>query len=126
MKLTHCYKKYRYYACSNHLRKKNSTSENKNIPAGDVEEFVIKAVRKLLTNPAITSLTIHKLAAERISLEAAQQSLTNIDKVWKTLHFQEQRKITKLLIDTVAVDNSGIKILLNHDSIHELIKEITQ
>jgi DNA invertase Pin-like site-specific DNA recombinase len=119
-------KKYRYYTCSNHLRKKNCASENKNVPAGEVEEFVTKAVRKLLTNPAITALTVHRLAAEEISLDAAQQALKDIDKVWETLHFQEQQKITKLLIDTVAVDNSGVKILLNHDGAHELIREVTQ
>jgi DNA invertase Pin-like site-specific DNA recombinase len=126
---TYCYKnsrKYRYYTCSNHLRKKSCTSGNKNIPAGEVEEFVTKAVRKLLTNPAITALTVHRLAADGIALDAAQQALKDIDKVWEALHFQEQRKITKLLIETVAVDNSGIKILLNHEGIHELIKEITQ
>jgi predicted metalloprotease len=48
---TYCYKnnkKYRYYACSNHLRKKNCASENKNVPAGEVEKFVTKSVRQLL------------------------------------------------------------------------------
>jgi hypothetical protein len=97
---TYCYKnnkKYRYYACSNHLRKKSCDSANRNMPAGDVEAFVTKAVRKLLTNPAITALTIHNLHAAGISLDAAQQALKNIDKVWETLHFQEQRKIVKLL-----------------------------
>jgi DNA invertase Pin-like site-specific DNA recombinase len=125
---THCNKrdrKYRYYTCSNHLRKKSCHSGNKNVPAGEVEEFVAKAVRKLLTNPAITALMIHRLAADGIALDVAQQALKNIDKVWETLHFQEQRKITKLLIDTVAVDNSGIKILLNHEGSHKLIKEVT-
>jgi hypothetical protein len=86
---------------------------------------VTKAVRKLLTNPAITALTVHKLAEDGIALETAQQALKNIDKVWETLHFQEQRKIVKLLIEMVAVDNSGIKILLNHEGSHKLIKEIT-
>jgi site-specific DNA recombinase len=123
----YCYKnnkKYRYYTCSNHLRKKSCHSGNKNVPAGEVEEFVTKAVRRLLTNPAITALMIHRLAADGIALDAAQQALKDIDKVWETLHFQEQRKIVKLLIDTVAVDNSGIKILLNHEGAHELIKEV--
>jgi DNA invertase Pin-like site-specific DNA recombinase len=125
---THCSRhgrKYRYYTCSNHLRKKNCASENKNIPAGDVEEFVTKAVRKLLANPAITALTIHKLIADGIALETAQQALKNIDKIWETLHFNEQRKIVKLLLNAVVVDNSGIKILLNSEGAHELIKEVT-
>ena len=62
---TYCnrhHRKYRYYTCSSHLRKKSCTSENKILPAGDVEEFVVKIVRKLLKDPAITTLTIHKLA----------------------------------------------------------------
>jgi DNA invertase Pin-like site-specific DNA recombinase len=117
-------RKYRYYTCSNHLRKKSCHSGNKNVPAGEVEEFVTKAVRRLLKNPAITALMIHRLAADGIALDVAQQALKNIDKVWETLHFQEQRKIVKLLIYTVAVDNSGIKILLNHEGAHELIKEV--
>jgi hypothetical protein len=38
------------------------------------------------------------LAADGIALEAAQQALKNIDKVWETLHFQEQNRIIKLPI----------------------------
>jgi hypothetical protein len=65
------------------------------------------------------------LAADGIAIDTAQLALKNIDKVWETLHFQEQRKIVKLLIETVAVDNYGIKTLLNHEGAHKLIKEIT-
>ena len=44
-------RKYRYYTCSNHLGKKSCTSDNKTLPAGDVEEFVVEIVQKLLKNP---------------------------------------------------------------------------
>jgi hypothetical protein len=65
------------------------------------------------------------LAADGIALEAAQQALKNIDKVWETLHFQEQNRIIKLPIQNIVVDNNGIKILLNSEGAHELIKEVT-
>jgi hypothetical protein len=59
------------------------------------------------------------LSADGIALEAAQQALKNIDKVWEPLHFQEPRKIT------VAVDNVGIKTLPNREGAYELIKDGT-
>jgi hypothetical protein len=95
------------------------------MPAGDVEEFVSKAVKRLLKNPAITALTIHNLHAAGISLDAAQQALKDVEKLWETLHFQEQNRIIKLLIQNVVVDNNGIKILLNHEGIQQFIKEVT-
>jgi hypothetical protein len=125
---TYCSKssrKYRYYACSNHLRKKSCTSENKNIPAGDVEDFVIKAVRKILTDPAITASTIHKLEAAGMPSAIAQESLKNIDNLWETLHFSEQQKIVKLLIKNVIVGNNGFRIVLNPEGAQKLISEIT-
>jgi DNA invertase Pin-like site-specific DNA recombinase len=118
-------KKYRYYTCSNHIRKKSCASQNKNVPAGAVEEFTVKALRKLLTDPATTALTVHKLAADGIPLEVAQQALKDINRVWQTLHFQEQRKILEQMIKNVVVDSSGCRILLNHEGIHTLIKERT-
>lgn len=124
---THCNKhkrKYRYYTCSNHLRKKSCISLNKTLPAGDVEEFIIKTVRKLLTTPAITVLTVHKLAAAGIPIDTAQQALKDIYKLWDTLHFNEQQKIIKLLIKNVVVDNNGIKILLHPEGPNKLLKEI--
>lgn len=48
---------------------------NKILPTGDVEEFTAKAVRKLLTTPAITAFTVHKLSAAGIPLDTAQQAL---------------------------------------------------
>ena len=90
---THCnrhHRKYRYYRCSNYLRKKSCTSDNKTLPAGDVEEFVVEIVRKLLKNPAIAALTVHNLAEAGIPPEKSQEILKNIDKLWETLHSQEQ------------------------------------
>jgi hypothetical protein len=117
-------RKYRYYACSNHLRKKSCLSENKNMPAGEVEEFVSKAVRKLLKNPAITALTLHKLDASGIALDFAQNVPKNIEKLWDTLHFNERQRIIRLLIKNVIIDNNGVKILLNPEGTHELIMEV--
>ena len=117
-------RKYRYYACSNHLRMKSCISANKTLPAGEVEEFVSKSVRKILKNPAITSRTIHELEAADITLDNAQESLRNIDKLWGDLHFNEQQKIIKLLIKSVVVHNDGIKILLNPEGAQQLIQEV--
>jgi hypothetical protein len=117
-------RKYRYYTCSNHVRKKSCSSENKNLPAGMIEESVTKEVRKILQNPTITALTIHKLAENNVGIDDAHESLKSIDKLWDTLHFQEQQRITKLLIKNVVVENMGFKILLNPDGVDQLLQEI--
>jgi hypothetical protein len=91
-----------------------------------VEEFVSKAIRKILKNQAVTALTVHKLAADGIALDSAQRSLQDVDQIWEALHFQEKQRITKQLIQNVVVDNTGVKILLNHEGIHELIREVTK
>ncbi len=82
-------------------------------------------MRKLLKDPAITRLTIHNLAEAGIPPEKSQEALKNIDKLWETLHSQEQQKIIKLLIQNVVVNNDGIRILLNHNGMQELIQGIT-
>ncbi|MDR0695702.1 MAG: hypothetical protein LBF56_02965 [Holosporales bacterium] len=80
-----------------------------------MEEFVIKAIRKLLTNLAITALTVHKLSVNDITLRTAQQAIKNIDKVRETLHFQEYQRILKLLVKSAVVDNEGVRVLLNYE-----------
>ena len=116
--------KQRYYLCSNHAKNNGCVSDNKLMLAEHVENFVEQSVRKLLANPAIAALIIHKLYAAGISLENAQDSLRNIDKTWGQLDLKEQRKIINMFVQNVVVDNNDIKILLNQEGVIELIRKV--
>jgi hypothetical protein len=115
--------KYRYYTCSNHIRKKSCLSANKNMPAGEVEEAVSNIIKKILKDPAITALIVHKLDAAGISLDTAQNVLKHTSNIWKTTHFQERHRILQLLVKSAVVDNKGVRVLLNQDGLNELILE---
>ncbi|MDR1365143.1 MAG: zinc ribbon domain-containing protein, partial [Holosporales bacterium] len=127
--MTHTYcgkgnKKYRYYSCSNHLRKKRCLSANKNVPAGEVEESVSNIVKKLLKDTAITALIVHKLDTAGIALDAAQNVLKHTSNIWEALHFQEKQKVLKLIVKSAVVDDKGIRVLLNQDGLSDLILEL--
>ena len=117
-------KKYRYYACSNHLRSKSCGAINKSVPAGEIEEFVSKAIRKILANPSVTALTVQKLNEAGMSLESAQKSLLNINNLWDTLHMKEKERIGRLLIQNVVITNDNVQILLKPEGQEDLIREI--
>jgi DNA invertase Pin-like site-specific DNA recombinase len=117
-------KKYRYYACSNHIRKKSCISANKNVPAGEVEKAVSNIVRKLLKDQAMTALIVHKLDAAGIALDVAQDVLKHTSNIWETLHFQERQRVLKLIVKNAVVDNSGVRVLLNQDGLSDLILEL--
>jgi DNA invertase Pin-like site-specific DNA recombinase len=120
---THCYKnnnKYRYYTCSNHLRKKECTSENKNVPAGEVEEYVSKSICKILEDPIIVSQTLNKLDGTDLN-----ESLKDMKGLWENLHFNERKKIVNMLITNVIVDNNGLNIYLNKECIGSFVNELT-
>lgn len=112
-------RQYRYYTCSNHLRKKDCTSANKNVPAGEVEEYVNKSVCKLLEDPAIVSMTMKNLQNTDL-----HESLKDMKGLWETLHFNERKKIVDMLITNVIVDNEGLSICLNKDGIGQFINGI--
>ena len=50
-------KRYRYYACSNHLRGKSCTSHHKTIASNEVDEFIAKHVRTFLKTPQVSEAT---------------------------------------------------------------------
>jgi hypothetical protein len=53
--------RYRYYACSNHIRCKSFTSAFKNIPAEDVEQRVVEEALGILRSPEIV-LNVERIA----------------------------------------------------------------
>ena len=126
---TYCVKngmRYRYYSCQKHLKFKSCDSAFKNVPAGPVEEQVVSEIIRILKSPEIL-VHIDKLAEENkeISHEDVLDALKNLNDVWGYLYQAEQRKIVKQLINSVQIQNSGLKMNLNLDGLNRLLIELS-
>ena len=126
---THCVKKgvrYRYYTCQKHLKFKSCDSSFKTVPAGPVEEQVVNEIVRILKSPEIL-MHIDKLAEENkeITREDIIDALQNLNEVWNYLYPVEQRKIVKMLVTSVLIQNNGLKLNLNLDGLNRLLIELS-
>ncbi len=128
MTLTYAYNhglRYRYYACSNHIRHKTCESAFKTIPAEDVEEKVIQEIIQTIRSPEILT-NINRLAEEHaaISKQNLIMALKNFTDVWAFLCPTEQQKIVSMLTDEVLVGDEGIKIGMNLKGFDRVMVEL--
>jgi hypothetical protein len=113
-------KRYRYYACSNHLRGKSCISHHKTIASNEVERFVVQQVREILKCPEITAKTLKSLEGQ-IATDEAFAMLQQIDVIWDSLFAIEQYRIICLLIKAVFVREDGIDVRIHTDGLQSLL-----
>jgi DNA invertase Pin-like site-specific DNA recombinase len=128
MKQTICVRnglRYRYYTCCKHLKYKTCVSEYKNVPAEPVEQNVIDEVLRILKSPEVV-MRLNKLADERkdINKSDIMTALKNLNEAWNYLYQAEQRKIVRILINTVEIHEKGLKLNLNLDDFDNLLMEL--
>ncbi|MDR3179823.1 MAG: zinc ribbon domain-containing protein, partial [Holosporaceae bacterium] len=146
--------RYRYYACSNHIRCKSCTSVFKTIPAEDVEQKVIDEVLGILRSPEIV-INVEKIAEKEAakhnlntkhsgnaihdgnakngslatSPEITKQNLIlalkNLTEVWCFLYPTEQQKVVSVLMDEVVVGDDGIRIMMNLHGFDWVMSELS-
>ena len=126
---SHCVKngmRYRYYVCQKHQKFKSCNSAFKTVPAGPIEEQVVNEIIRILKSPEIL-VHVDKLAEENkeISHEEVLDALKNLNDVWGYLYQAEQRKIVKLLVNSVQIQNHGLKLNLNLDGLNRLLIELS-
>ncbi|MDR1390971.1 MAG: zinc ribbon domain-containing protein [Holosporales bacterium] len=83
--------RYRYYACSNHIRCKSCTSIFKTVPAEDVEQKVIGEVLRILKSPEVV-MKINNLAEQQNEIEKVELfgALKNLRESWGYLYPAEK------------------------------------
>lgn len=80
-------RKYRYYACSMHIRTKNCDSMHKNISAGEVEECVDQTVCQLLKDHTISAAILKQLGTSSTeNMSELQEHIKDMESVWSYLH----------------------------------------
>lgn len=117
--------RYRYYACSNHIRHKSCESAFKTIPAEDVEEKVIQEIIQTVRSPEILTNIAH-ISDEHaeISRQNLILALKNLNEVWAYLYPTEQQKIVSMLTDKVVVGDEGIRIAMNLHGFDRVMVEL--
>ncbi|MBQ7673783.1 MAG: hypothetical protein IJT36_04575, partial [Alphaproteobacteria bacterium] len=90
------------------------------------EEQVVNEIIRILKSPEIL-VHVDKLAEENkeISHEEVLDALKNLNDVWGYLYQAEQRKIVKLLVNSVQIQNHGLKLNLNLDGLNRLLIELS-
>jgi hypothetical protein len=139
--------RYRYYACSNHIRCKSCRSTFKTIPAEDVEQKVIDEILRILRSPEIV-LHIEKIAENKANrhggnavhernhngITAASPEITkqnlilalkNLTEVWSFLYPTEQQKVVSMLTDEVIVGDDGITVRMDLQGFDWRMRELT-
>jgi DNA invertase Pin-like site-specific DNA recombinase len=128
MKQTLCVKsglRYRYYTCCKHLKYKTCESQYKNIPAEPVEQSVIDEILRILRSPEVV-MKLNKLADEKndVNRNDIMVALKNLNEAWNYLYQAEQKKIVRLLVNTVEIQENGLKLNLNLDGFDNLLMEL--
>ena len=121
--------RYRYYTCYKHTKYKSCESPYKNIPAEPVEQSVIGEILRILKSPEVV-MNLNKLAeneaknGDGITKNELMLALKNLNEAWDYLYVAEQRKIVRMLINSVEMHENGIKLNMNLDGFEELFFEL--
>lgn len=80
----------------------------------------------ILKSPEIL-LHIDRLAEENkeVSRNDVLDALQNLNDVWGYLSQAEQRKIVKQLVNSVQIQNGGLKMNLNFDGLNRLLIDLS-
>lgn len=106
-----------------HQKFKSCNSTFKMVPAGPVEEQVVNEIIRILKSPEIL-VHIDKPAEGNKEVGKFLDTLKNLNDVWGYLYQAEQRKIVKLLVNSVQIQNSALKMNLNLDGLNHLLIEL--
>lgn len=70
---------------------------------------------------------IDRLAEENkeVSRSEVLDALQNLNDVWGYFYQAEQRKIVKQLVNSVQIQNGGLKMNLNFDGLNRLLIELS-
>ena len=117
---------YRHYTCSNHLRYKSCEASQHTIPAEIIEKRVVEEIVRILKSPEVV-MGLNRLAERRNDVAKADlmTAIKNLNDVWGYLYQAEQRKIVKLLVNSVQIQNNGLKMNLNLDGLNHLLIELS-
>lgn len=117
-------RRYYYYVCSNHLRKKNCQAIHHSVSAGEVEGFVVGQVRALLHSPEIRAQASRLLEQTGLSASQSLALLRDMEAVWSHLFPLEQQRIVQLLVRVIYLSDEGIEVRIRESHLRQLCADL--
>ncbi len=96
-------RRYRYYVCSQAQKRGWKTCPSKSLPAGEIEQFVVRRIRDIGKDPALLQDTLEAVARERErSLESLRADERRLKGEMQRLRNEERGLITNAAQDGLA------------------------
>ena len=121
-------KSYRYYAANSYRRQSCEFCPAHRIPAGEIEDVVIGQIHSILVKPQIIVDVWKKVKADipKYSENELHSMMKRMGSLWDMLVPAEQKRITHLLIDRVAVHGNCIDIEYRANGIEGILSQLQQ
>jgi site-specific DNA recombinase len=119
-------KLYRYYVSMDLIRNGASPCSIRRVPAAQIEAIVIAQIKAMVQTPEIIVAT-WRAARKSIKGLTEQQvgdELRRFDDIWSELFPAEQARIVQLLVERVAISESGADITLRAEGLASLIHDL--
>lgn len=118
-------KLYRYYVSMTAMKHGYDSCPIRSVPAGAVEQAVLKELHRILASPEIIVATWQAAnIGGDISEAEVRDALLQLHDLWNELFPAEQARIVQLLVDRVVIDTAGITLNLNVAGIDSITRQL--
>jgi len=119
-------KLYRYYASTDCLKRADSSSSIRRIPAADIEAVVIGQLRTMLQSPEIVVATWRaaRQSIKGLTERTVREQLGRFEELWNELFPAEQARIIQLLVERIDISEAGADIRLRVDGLHTVFSDL--
>ena len=119
-------KLYRYYVAIDTIKTGARSFSVNRVPADQIEQIVIAQVRTLLQSPEIIVATWRaaKQTIKGLTERSVRDELFRFEQLWSELFPAEQARIIQLLVERIAVSESGADITLRIDGLTTVLKDL--
>jgi len=119
-------KLYRYYASTDCLKRADTSSPIRRIPAADIEAVVISQIRTMLQSPEIVVATWRaaRQSTKGLTERAVRDQLSQFEELWNELFPAEQARIIQLLVERIDIAEAGADIRLRVDGLTTVFNDL--
>ena len=124
-------KQYRYYTPLTAIKRHYSACKVGPIPAGEIEELVVRHVRQLFKAPEIISKVWQN--CESLNYDSDNQNFTEqdvfnalhrFDEIWDSIFPIEQQRLMRLLVKEIIINLDAVKVTLRLPNLSNIVRQI--
>lgn len=121
-------RRYRYYVSMDLIKSREIVDDGipKRLPAGTVEDAVLKELRRIIRAPETAAQVIAALTDDEHSIpdDRVVTALQQFDDLWEQLFPAEQARLVQLLVRRVTVTAKGLVIDIRAEGIAHVLRDM--